>query len=252
MKFIIASLPRSGSTAVYRVIQSGTTARVAYEPTFFDDREDISQIKKTTSKYLRRFDGIKHVWDPNGWPFRNRHHVSTLSALMNSDELILPNKTVLECGDRIVLLRRRNAFDRTLSDLWGQQTGLWGHDPHQPYADSEVQQYRAAALRHVPAPIDPEVFGWYMHNAERWEKAIIDGLSPSTVKILFFEDLFGSDVEGDQSLSHWRHLTEWLDMELDFNSPLVRQIISPKSKLNSVDIYKRIPNFEYLNAVFCK
>lgn len=250
MKFVIASLPRSGSTAVYRVLRSDPATTIAYEPTFFDLGTNSKKIRNKTSSLFRKFDGIKHVWDPNGWPFRNPDHISSLDVLDKSQEFILPNKTVLDCAHRIALLRRKNAFDRTLSDLWGQQTNLWGHDPHQPHDVSEVQQYRDAAQRHVPSAIDPDVFGWYMHNAEKWENAIIDGLPPSTTKTFFYEDLFASDISETLIPVAWHELAEWLGLKPDFSSLEVRQIISPVSKLNSVDIYERIPNFQELKTAF--
>ena len=66
-----------------------------------------------------------------------------VEVLARSEELIAPNRAVLDCADKVVLLRRRNAFERTLSDLWGQQTHLWGHDPHKPHDPSEAEAYKA-------------------------------------------------------------------------------------------------------------
>jgi hypothetical protein len=224
--------------------------RIACEPGFFHVGTDLAQIGKTISRYFRRSGGIKHVWDPNGWPFRNPTHNSSLEALVKCDELILPNAAVLDRADRIAILRRKNAFYRTLSDLWGQQTNLWGHDPHQPHNLSEVRQYREAVSLHVPSELNADVLGWYMDNAERWENAIIDELPPAAVKMFFYEDLFEPEMPQDRVPPAWNELAEWIGSKPDFSSPEVQRIISPDSKLNSDDIYERIPNFQELKASF--
>ena len=83
MKFIIASLPRSGSTAVYRVIKSFSEGIIKYEPSFFDSGTSGAEVKKAALSHFGCCIGIKHVWDPNGWPFRNPQHVSTLQTLQH-------------------------------------------------------------------------------------------------------------------------------------------------------------------------
>jgi hypothetical protein len=249
-KFVVASLPRSGSTAVYRVLKSDPSLSIAYEPPFFGCGPDPLQVGDVAARYLRSFDGIKHVWDPNGWPIANPEHVSSLEVLVRSGELIASNRAVLDCAGRIAILRRRNLFERTLSDLWGQQTNLWGHDHDRSYDRSEVPKYREALARHIPRPIDPEVFGWYMHNAEAWEEAILAGLQPGSTKIFFYEDLFPPGPRETGVPSKWQELAEWLEVGPDFEAPEVRQIMAPAAKLNSPDIYARIPNFDVLKERF--
>ena len=249
MKFVIASLSRCGSTAVTRVLSSSPAVKIAYEPTFFAQGTSLARIRWRAFQCLRRHDGLKHVWDPNGWPFRNPDHVSSLDALARSDELIAPNRAVLDRADRIVLLRRRNRFDRILSDLWGQQTNLWGHNPDRGHDASEVRRYRAEAKRRAPSPIDPDVFAWYIQNARNWENRIIDCLRPSAARMFFYEDLFQADG-ADARFSAWSEMFEWLEVEPDFLSPGVQDIVAPESKLNSLDIYERIPNYRELKAHF--
>lgn len=250
MKFAIVSLPRCGSTAVYRVLGTDPTTAIMYEPPFFGVGIKPGKVRKKALACFAQAEGIKHVWDPNGWPFRNPDHASTLEVLARSDELIAPNQAVLDCADKVIFLRRRNAFARTLSDLWGQQTHLWGHDPHQRHDPSEVEKYRAAAHRRVASAIDPEVFGWYMRHADEWEDEIVGGLSTAEVRTFFYEDLFDPALCRTGIPQGWREMAEWLDLNPQFESSEVRQILSPESKLNSEEIYARIPNFEDLKAVF--
>ena len=249
MKFVIASLSRCGSTALHRVLSSSPGVKIAYEPTFFGLALKPESVRKRAVKCLKRFDGMKHVWDPNGWPFRGPVHASSLELLARSEEMIPANAALLDCADRVAILRRRNRFDRILSDLLGQQTDLWGHDPDMPHAPSEASDYKAAVRRHEPSAIDPEVFAWYIRNSRAWEDRIVDALRPSARRIFFYEDLFQADGP-DARRSAWSELFEWLDVVPDFLSPEVQEIIAPESKLNSADIYERIPNYRELKAHF--
>ena len=248
-RFAIASLPRSGSTAAYRVLLSDAATSISYEPGFFDLGGDARAIGKRAAGLFRRSTGLKHVWDPNGWPFANPDHRSTLEGLENSGELLALNAAVLAPASRIALIRRRDAFARTLSDLWGQQTNLWGHDHTRAHDPAEAEQYRAAVGRHEPAPIDPELFGWYMRHAEAWEDAIIAALPPGNVRTFLYEDLFAPARSGAVATA-WHDLAEWLRVRPDFASAEVRAILAPASKLNSADIYQRIPNYGDLKERF--
>ena len=249
-RFAIASLPRSGSTAAYRVLLSDPATSISYEPGFFDLGGDARAIGKRAAGLFRRFTGLKHVWDPNGWPFANPDHRSTLEGLENSGELVALNAAVLAPASRIALIRRRDAFARTLSDLWGQQTNLWGHDHTRAHDPAEAEQYRAAVGRHEPAPIDPELFGWYMRHAEAWEDAIVAALPSGNVRTFLYEDLFAATRRDGDIAPAWHGLAEWLGVSPDFASPEVRAIVAPASKLNSAEIYQRIPNYHELLAAF--
>ena len=248
-RFAIASLPRSGSTAAYRVLLSDPATSIGYEPEFFDLNCEAGAVGKRAAELFRRFVGLKHVWDPNGWPFANPEHRSSLEALAKSPELIALNAAVLAPASRIALIRRRDAFARTLSDLWGQQTNLWGHDHARAHDPAEADRYRAAVGRHEPAPIDPELFGWYMAHAESWEDAIMAALPPGNARTFLYEDLFDPSTSGGAAPA-WHDLAEWLGVRPDFASAEVRAILSPASKLNSAAIYERIPNYAELKDRF--
>lgn len=250
MSFAIVSLPRTGSTAVYRVLSADPGTSIAYEPDLSGAGLDPVAIRRHCASLFERYSGIKHVWDPNGWPFRNRGHVSTLATLSGSDELTEANRAVADSAEKVIFLRRRNVFDRTLSDLFGQQTSLWGHRPARPHKASEAQAYERAVRRKTPRDIDEGVFGWYMRHSWKAEEAIIRAVPPSRARVFCYEDLFEPARLDAADYSIWRDLAAWAGVTLDFDMPQIASILSPASKLNSEDIYARIPNYARLRALW--
>jgi hypothetical protein len=79
-RFLLFSLPRSGSTTLWRILRCHPNVRCAFEPFNKDSVlgqkyaigiEDEASLEVTLSKIWQDHDGIKHVWDYCGeWPFR--------------------------------------------------------------------------------------------------------------------------------------------------------------------------------------
>src|SRR5262245_25421046 len=102
--FAVLSLPRSGSTALSRVLSLETNVRIAYEPDFEDAWRQPKSLRSFCLSLYSTFQGIKHVWDPNGWPFANKSHQSTLQSLSRSTEWIGVNASLVDCVRKVVFL----------------------------------------------------------------------------------------------------------------------------------------------------
>jgi hypothetical protein len=250
VKFAILSLSRTGSTAVYRALAAATQKSIAYEPDFSIAGIDPDAIRQTCFDLCRKYDGIKHVWDPNGWPFRNLEDPPAIERLRQADELIVPNQVVANSFDKVVILRRKNVFERTLSDLLGHQTGFWGHFPDRPHSINEVLDYKKRIEEHAFNAINEQVFSWYMQNAWNTENVLISGIAAEKVKIFFYENLFNCDEQEPRDFLAWRELTSWIGTAINFNDGRFFDMVSPLSKFNSNEIYKRIPNYEALLTQF--
>ena len=89
-----------------------------------------------------------------------------------------------------------------------------------------------------------------MRHAEAWEDAIVAALPSGNVRTFLYEDLFAATRRDGDIAPAWHRLAEWLGVSPDFASPEVRAIVAPASKLNSAEIYQRIPNYHELLAAF--
>jgi hypothetical protein len=190
MSFAIVSMARTGSTSVYRVLCTDPNICIAYEPDFSLPDLSRASIRDRCRDLFVEYYGIKHVWDPNGWPFRNREYISTIESLERSKDLVALNATVASFPTKVVFLRRRNQFARTISDLLGQQLQLWGHSPTEPYNRTERIQYRQKAKQSEMAPINSQIVEWYMSNAWNQEEALIEQTPMDQRLIVYYEDLF--------------------------------------------------------------
>ena len=166
MFFLIFSLSRCGSTALYRALGETSGSRLIYEPWYSDSWRSPATLHGFLDQLRGDAIGVKHVWDPNGAPFANPEHRSTLDSLKQADQWVAVNRQLLAYPwDRIVFLQRRNQLERTLSDFIGQQTDLWGHAPKRRHSLREREVYRAEIATRDLAPVDLDLLGWYLKNA---------------------------------------------------------------------------------------
>lgn len=115
-KFLLFSLSRCGSTNLMHSLNCHSDIHCLHEP-FNPDRlrrqygsqvTDLASLRQVMAEIWRTHNGIKHVWEPSGWPFA-RH--STLNQCL-----------LLEAEARVIFLRRRNTLRRIVSNHMSMQT----------------------------------------------------------------------------------------------------------------------------------
>lgn len=190
------------------------------------------------------------MWDPNGWPFGNRMHKSTLESLAHSERWIDVNAALLNCADKVIFLRRRNQLARVVSDLLGQQTGLWGHDPNAPHSDDEAVTYRNELTHRKLDRLDENVIAWYLRHAESWEDRIMARVPEDRRLTVYYADLFGPEVDVDTRLDRVAAIANWLGIRMRTRDERVRSVFRPKAKFNGPGSYSRIPNFREIVSTF--
>jgi len=223
---------------------------IAYEPQFSLSALNVIRVREHCHQLLLNHSGIKHTWDPNGWPFRNLQYTSTMADLERSGELIELNAAVVDTAEKVVFLRRRNQFARVISDLLMQQTQLWGHFPDRSHTEAEPIQYRLQVMSYRPSPIDPAILEWYMTNGPSQEEALIERVPKSKKLVVYYEDLFDQDRWNKRNFSHWQALASWIGVRPRVFDPDVQNIMKPTNKYNSEAVYERIPNYKSLVQKF--
>lgn len=249
-RFAVLSLSRSGSTALYRIFSLEPRVRIEYEPDFEGVWRNPADLAAYCRSAFSRSRGIKHVWDPNGWPFAGKAHLSTLETLASSDEWIPVNAALANCLDRVLVLRRKDRLARALSDLLGQQTGLWGHSPDLPHSAREVADYRERLGSRALYALDAEVIDWYLRHGSAWEDRILAAVPAEKQRMVFYEDLFGPAVDLDERARRVVEIGNWLGVRVDPRDPRTRAILHPDSKINAWSDYQRITNIREIMSRF--
>ena len=253
--FVIISLSRCGSTAVHRALNCHDGIRCGFEPDFSDLNWRNSAVVSRMHELRQKYSGIKHVWDPSGWPFAGVHASSIAEMDRRIEDVRALNIAIMQCADRVVHLRRRDRLDRVLSDLLGQQTELWGP----AYSDGrisevdEVVRYRAELEVRPVRAIDPEIVDWYLTHVPPLEDEFATISDDGHYMELEYEELFGPSVVLEDRLNGYCRILEFLGFSTapeSWNKSVVEKLFHPRAKLNDASTVGRIPNLAELRRRF--
>ena len=160
--FLLFSLRRSGSTTLMRVLNLCPGVRCMKEPFNPLNFEGAWHARALAHDGLPRaveaihqtHTGIKHVCEPDGWPFPGRPD-------LNGQLLCLE-------GQRVVFLRRRNVLQRVVSNEISGQTQVW--TPLGP-----AHRERVATFAY--APVREAVVAWHLDHElaqlQAWEAQLV-------------------------------------------------------------------------------
>lgn len=138
LPFVLFCEARTGSTTLMRILNLHAEICCFDEP-FNHDYSPAHAGRVTCTESLgqviaeiwQTHNGIKHVADPSGWPFRE--------ARLNRNLLLNP-------GHDLILLTRRNRLRRAVSVEIARQTGVW-----QPW--SEEDRNKSLLFEYSPIPV---------------------------------------------------------------------------------------------------
>jgi hypothetical protein len=257
--FIIVSLSRCGSTTIHRALNSHSEIDCLFEPDFANADWDEQHVKAELGQIRLKYSGIKHVWDPSGFPFVGTHTSSITEMDFNYGRVLALNVSLLSVPDKKVLfLRRRNQLERILSDLLGQQTELWG--PVLPDGQivrglDESRKYRDEIKAKSIQPVNIKVIEWYLDHVTVMEDALRNSVPDDECLDLFYEDLFGFDVSLGSRLACYQSILDFLGFPTDpsyWDRPMVEALLHPKAKLNNSSTLGLIPNLKEVQQRFSK
>jgi len=254
--FVIVSLSRCGSTTLHRALNLHPDINCIYEPDLGPPDQPLSQLKARLRRLRSQFSGMKHVWDPSGFPFVPEH-ISRLPDLEQSKALWLKlNKAVLSQPEvRVIFLRRRDVFRRTLSDLIGQQTQVWGPSADAPPTNDSAGEYRSQLDAAPLAQIDEDIFAWYLREEPAMTEALRADVEAAGTPCfdLTYEELFSDHIDPAERIECIHRLVDFLGYPPMSPTlrPQLEALLSPRTgKLNSAETYERVPNMAALEARF--
>lgn len=248
--FVIFSLSRCGSTALYRALNCHAAVKCLYEPLFtLGDplRESLlAQLDDLSAAYS----GIKHVWDPSGFPFRPDHRAEIDDMSHHAEQWLALNEVLLRRPtQRIVFLRRRDPLARAVSDLLDQQTNVWGPRWDGDVAADEGDTYRSK-LKAIPVKaVDLDLLSWYLTHLPRMEERLRGAVGANPCLDLDYEDVFGTR----DALDVYRELLEFLGYSTaanQFDQARVSALLGPTGKLNTATTLRRLPNHAEIERRF--
>jgi len=240
-KFLLVSLPRCGSTSLMHSLNCHPDISCLHEP-FSPSRfcgqygrqaTDPASLRLTMAEIWRAHNGIKHVWDPSGWPFA-RH--STLNQCL-----------LLEAEARVIFLRRSNVLRRLVSNHMSMQTQIWD-------AENEETKNRARTFHYEPLDIP-----WIRVQLEEETIAIAQHKQLMLAqKIPFlelcYEDLYASTLSLSEKLTRLNAIFAFLGAQVveerNFIASVSTFLDPDKRQLNSPETYHLIPGIEKVEEQF--
>lgn len=255
--FIVFSLPRCGSTAIHRGLNSHSGINCLYEPDFSNADWNEEAVRAEINRIRCEYSGIKHVWDPSGFPFVSTHISSIAGLDSNYDRVLNLNSMLLSLpAKKVLFLRRRNQLERILSDLLGQQTDLWGPAfPDARIAEGldETKKYQDELKAKRVQPVSLEVIEWYLNNIPTLEDELRRRVPEEDCLDLFYEEIFGPEVGLDRRLAIYQRILDFLGLPTApsyWDRPTVMELFHPKAKLNDASTLGRIPNLAEVRERF--
>jgi hypothetical protein len=240
---IIFSMARCGSTTLMRALNLYADIDCLIEP-FTPANEGRTYLGITTERGLSdalrqiwpHHNGIKHVWHPDGWPFTS---APRLNRRLLCDE-----------GLRVVFLNRRNDLRRVVSAEMSKQTEVWSS-----FTPAQRERLRTFEFAPVPAAKVEHELGVGAAGVAELRESLPD--DPTMVLELWYEDLFGDDLDLPERLARLAFVHGFLagrpepDPATDTAPPRAEQLLDPgRWRLNSLETYHRLPNVEELERRF--
>lgn len=254
--FIIFSLSRCGSTAIHRALNAHRDITCLFEPDFSAAAWDPVAVRATVGRLRGICSGIKHVWDPSGFPFVT-DHVSSIDTLeANYERVLAANAAILAQASAVVFLRRRNQLARIVSDLLGQQTDLWGiANPDGTLSPdiNEPETYRRELSARRITALDADVVDWYLTHAPVLERTLRECVGTADCIDLWYEDLFGRAVRADERIRRYLDILEFIGVASDesaWTRSVVTTVFRPSGKLNDASTLRLIPNLAQIQERF--
>jgi len=234
-RFVISSLPRCGSTTLARLLNCHPDVQCLIEPfhpkryhgTFHELALAQGDVESALERIWSRWNGIKHVWEANGWPF---------VAQPGWNERVMSGP-----GVRVVFLNRRNLLRRLVSNLICRQTQYWIGSREEFCA--RLEQVRLK-------PLNPDFVLKQMQDDRDAVARAMDSLASRNVPTLSlcYEDVFREDATAAERLSLVNRVLTFLQFpavsEQAFEESWQHHFNPDSNRWASPEVYQRIPGIE--------
>jgi hypothetical protein len=231
---LIFALPRTGSTSLMRALNCHPALRICNEPFNSDSGsieglgpvENPAALDAALQRIWTAHNGIKHVWDPGGWPFATQR---------------LNRRLLLRSAGRVIFLTRRNLLQQAVSNELTFQTQYYNHGQipaRERPAELSYRKLNERRLRHY-------LRAWPRAAAKSRRKLLRSHLR---THLLEYEDLFGPDQNLAARRQRLERVLEFLGRSLEdggVDQQRIDELLDPAlAKVNSAEVYLRVPGIE--------
>jgi len=237
-KIIIFAHPRSGSTSLYRILNTHPALNLSLEPfhekygqwnpdekNYIDIIKDIPSLELVITELFEKYNGMKIL--SYQLPEKLYNHL-----------LNIPN-----C--KILFLTRTNVLKTIVSILIAEQTNVW--------QKFDLNQETAKLYHNIKSLETDGVAGIenriknHKEHIQYWDKIISQKSADSYLKVNY-EDLFCKGLE--YSFSYVNNIFDFLELEMPENDKLTKYIDTKYQQINDFSTYKLVPNIEEINRKF--
>lgn len=230
-RFLVYASARTGSSSLAQAVNDYLGIQCALEPFNKDwggnvrDRvSDRSSLQREMARLWRRYNGFKHVWEPNGLPFQGQPDLN--------------DYILTEATDRVILLNRKNALRRIVSWHISNQAKVFhvGGD-----------EDRVRLLNHSFSPLDKDAIKEQLRRELGAFAAVTRRLDEVGLpyRSLWYEELFCAESP-EQRLGTLENVIEFITgrrfRRRDLKSRAL-EILSPGTAqtVNSAETYELVP-----------
>lgn len=237
-KVIIFAHPRSGSTSLYKILNTHPVFNLAMEPF----HKNYGQWNPNEKKYIDHIQDIPSFQLVLAEIFEKYNGMKMLSYQL-PEELYDSLFKISNC--KILVLTRTNVLKTIVSNLIAEQTKVW--------QKSDLNQ-QTTALYHDIKPLEIDGVAGIESRIKSFKEHIcylnemISRKPAECYMKISYEDLYTKGM--DNSFSYIKKIFDFLDLDMPDKEKLI-QFIDPKlQQINDVDTYKLVPNIEEINNRF--
>jgi LPS sulfotransferase NodH len=187
MKFVVLSMPRTGSTLLCSALYKSRQAGCPFE--YLHPHALQAYMKRTGRSSLPEYinEIMARRTSPNGVFGIKLHYGQFFQMFCESDEKFKVGLEFLKFFDRFILTHRKNKVDQAVSQLLAEETGIWNsNDP----GDSNIHG-RDLESKDIETLL--RFIATFVHQEFAWRRIFGDLTQPKIE--LSFEDLIANPPE---------------------------------------------------------
>lgn len=232
-KFIIFATARTGSTSLARVLEESSDVKMAIEP-FHDGFSRWNAGEKDYSNFIVDSETMNEALDDL---------FSRYTAIKVLDYQLEPEiyYSMFKRKDfKILFLRRKNIAQSVLSNLVAEQTAEW----HKQGNTEIYKNLKPINLDKMSEMIE-YIISLNSDNAKFLEENRKGDYLP-----LYYEELYSDSLE--QNTTNLKVICDFLDISVPPDEAIKKYMLPSEAKINYLDIYKNVPNYEDIKMKFGK
>lgn len=231
-KFIIFANARSGSTSLAKLLDESPDVKLSLE-TFHPGYSKWNPGERDYSSYIKDSETMNESIDE----IISKFTAMKVLAYQFPEDIYF---TMLNRKDfKIVLLRRKNLAQMSLSALIAEQTSI--------YHKSEMDEEKYKNLKPINIEKMREMIEYVKETDETYLSYLKSNRKGEYLH-LFYEDLYSDDMEKNREKI--TEICRFLEISLPPDSAIEKYMKPTNSKQNQNDIYKKVPNWKVIEKTF--